>query len=269
MADNELSLSPSPLRPGALLSDGDSSIELHTLQAQRLIEGRPADRDTGQRQIIGLAGFVRTVAQIRRSAEYDDPYAAWALIRIDAEDDRTRKVILDKRQEMRLLLKSLEDDGVTFKPLVSRSPIWVPLQFGNNPHAYRASVVLKSYDQLVRLILGVERYGLMDREFARRLLFGATRAMRRYLCLPAAAWRYTGITRPEVRAHSVQAQRVAAVYQGRGLRTDLPPDVLEGTRRSKFGPLVRVPAERASLAYLDEDGEDERGGKELAQEPGV
>jgi integrating conjugative element protein (TIGR03761 family) len=267
MADvNQYPVPPSQLRPGALLSDGDSSIDLHTLQAQRLIEGRPADRAAGRRPIIGLAGFVRTVSQIRRSAEYDDPYAMWALIRLDDEDDRTRKMLQTRRQEMRLLLNSMEEDGVTFKPLVSSSPIWVPLQFGNNPHAYRAATLLKTYDGLVRLILGAERYGLMDREFARTILFGAARAMRRYFGFPAAAWRYTGITRSELRADSDQAKRVVAVYQGIRLRTDLPPDVLAGTRRSRFGPLVRSSGERVSLAYLDDDGEDEHGGEPAREE---
>jgi integrating conjugative element protein (TIGR03761 family) len=257
---------PAQMRPGALRSDGDSSFDLHTNQAQFLLAGREANRGAGLRRIIGLSGFVNTVAQVRRSAEYDDPFAAWTLIRLDDEDDRTRRMFMAKRQELRLLLKGYEDEGVTFKPLVSSSPVWVPLQFGNNHHAYRAATTLKVYDGLVLLILGCERYGIVDRPFAWQALHQAGRVMRRYLNLPAACWRYTGITRAALHANGVQAQRVSAVYQGLRLPTDLPADILDGTRRSRFGPVVRSPQERASLAYLDDDGEDERGGREPASE---
>jgi integrating conjugative element protein (TIGR03761 family) len=263
VAEHPLSTAPARLLPGTLRSDGENAFDLHTLQAQRLLEGRTFE--SGQRRIIGLSRFVRTVAQIRRSAEYDDPYAAWALIRLDEEDERTRRVFTAKRQEMRLLLSAMEEDGLTFKPLVSSRPIWVPMPFGSNHHAYRAATLLKSYDGLVLLILSCERYGIVDRQFAWQALLKAGRAMRRYLNLPAASWRYTGITRPEVRAHSTQAQRVVAVYQGLGLRTDLPPDVLEGARRSRFGPAVRANRERASLAFLEEgESGDEPGGRQEA-----
>jgi integrating conjugative element protein (TIGR03761 family) len=250
----DLPEAPAQLRPGKLQSDGESSFELHTLQAQRLLAGR-----TSPRPIMGLAGFVRVVSQIRRSAQYDDPFAAWALIRLDEEDERVRKLFTAKRQEMRLLLKSMESDGVTLQPLVSSCPIYVPLQFGNNHHAYRAALLLKSYDQLVLLILSAERYGMVDREFAWSALLAAGRAMRRLLHLPAASWRYTGITRQDVRSNNRKAEQVAAVYQGLGLRTDLPPEVLEGIRRSRFGPLVRVNRERAQLSFLDEQDNNEPG----------
>lgn len=256
MADTALpAVPPAQMRPGALRSDGDSSFDLHTYQAQFLLAGREANRGAGLRRIVGLSGFVNTVAQIRRSAEYDDPFAAWALIRLDDEHERINRAFMVKRQELRLLLTGYEDEGVTFKPLVSSSPIWVPLQFGMNHHAYRAAMVLKVYDGLVLLILGCERYGIIDRSYAWQALHQAGRAMRRYLNLPAACWRYTGITRAEIRAHSPQAQRVLAVYQGLRLPTDLPPDVLAGTRRSRFGPAVRTEHEPVSLSFLEDTGD--------------
>ena len=71
---------PNKESPGAL--QGCVQLIVQTHQAQRLLRGRPRRAD--QAAIVGLMSFANRLRPIWQAALCDDPYADWALIRIES-----------------------------------------------------------------------------------------------------------------------------------------------------------------------------------------
>jgi integrating conjugative element protein (TIGR03761 family) len=252
--DNQVQTPRGAGMPGALRHE--VRIRLHTRQAQALIEGRTFE--SGQRPIIGLQGFGRYITQIWRSAQYDDPYADWALLRIEEELARAHKLIRPKTLEIARVLESMP--AVEIELAASVDPIQVPVMFANT-YGFLGAYLLADYDELVRTLLTARRVGLMDRDQAWRVLLAAGRAVRRTFNLPVTAWRYTGVTRANVQAHDALAQRVEAVYAAAKMIAP-PAEVLQGIRRGKHAPATRKASEesvKSARRYLEEVGDDGQG----------
>jgi integrating conjugative element protein (TIGR03761 family) len=227
-------------------------MRLQTRQAQALIEGRTFE--SGKRPIIGLQGFGRFITQIWRSAQHDDPYADWALLRIEEELTRVQQLIRSKTFEIARVLESMP--AVEIELASSVDPIQMPILF-SHPYGFLGAFLLAEYDELVRTLLSARRVGLMDRDQAWRVLLMAGRAVRHTFNLPVTAWRYSGVTRANVHAHDALAQRVEAVYAV--AKIPVPPaEVFQGTRRGKHAPAIRKAQdrERPSPSFLEEDGDE-------------
>lgn len=136
----------------------------------------------------------------------------------------------------------------------SVDPIQVPVMFAH-PYGFLGAYLLADYDELVRTALTARHVGLMDRDQVWRVLLTVGRAVRRTFNLPVTAWRYTGVTRTNLRARDVLAQRVEAVYAAVGIPAP-PADVLQGARRGQHAPVIRMDQDRERSGFLEEDGDD-------------
>lgn len=113
--------------PGHLATD--TRIRLHTRDARALVKGRPyvapSGDDPGQPAIIGLEGFGWRVARICQSAAADDPYADWALLRIEDALRRAGELIEPRAAALQAELEADPDLEITLAASVD--PIQVPI----------------------------------------------------------------------------------------------------------------------------------------------
>ncbi|MGH8488759.1 MAG: PFL_4669 family integrating conjugative element protein, partial [Gammaproteobacteria bacterium] len=121
--------------------------------------------------------------------------------------------------------------GMEVKIAESLHAIRVPLKF-RNPFAYSAARILADVDTLVRAVLTARHIGLMDRREAERYLALGTRALRRAMGT-ALGYKYEGVKRQDIREGNAQAQKA------RERMGEVPPEVLDGSRRARYAPAKR------------------------------
>ena len=150
-------------QPGGLRSE--TSMTLQTRQAQKLVLGRKRSKDV--EPIIGLLDFGRRMKLIWLSAEADDPYADWFLLKIEASLQEARQLVQDKSSWLDNILNDLE--GFDIKMASSLQPIHVPIYF-QNPYGYMGAYLVADYDALARSVFTARHIGLIDRHTAEKIL---------------------------------------------------------------------------------------------------
>jgi integrating conjugative element protein (TIGR03761 family) len=224
--------------PGPLRSQ--SRLAVHTRYAQRLIDGRG---EANKPPILGLLAFGRRMRQIWLSAEHDDPYADWYLYQIEGLVDITRQLIQDHRRQLQGLLENIPK---TVHIAVSESlePVEVELAFAN-PYGYMGAYLVADFDELARLVFTARHAGCIDRKFAEAMLFKSASAVRRTF-QKSAEWRYTGVTRTDIKANSPLAQKAIEAMR------IVPLEHLQGDVRARCAPIIRSTA----LNPLGEEADD-------------
>ncbi len=246
--------STQPSQPGRLR--GSYSITLHTRQAQRLFRGRRKTDD--KPGIIGLTAFSAIMTRIWEAAGLDDPYADWFLLQVEQAIEDTRKLVHTRQQDVDKHLSSRE--RVKIEVASSLEPVELPLNFPT-PYGYMGAYLIEDFDQLVLSLLTAVHVALMPRDTAMATLSNTSRAIRRAFLTPAHH-KLLGITRKDI---VMTTQRGAQAIAAMG---DLPPEILEGTLRSRFAPPIRssavaeekaeTPAStKAAVDLLDDEEEPE------------
>jgi integrating conjugative element protein (TIGR03761 family) len=220
--DDALDRSVTENMPGVLR--GEVWLTLQTRHAQRIFMGRKATAD--KPYIIGLTRFGAIVSQIHVCTYMDDPWADWWLIKIEEALEKSEHEVKRLREVVEAHIKNTP--GMEVKIAESLEPIRLPLQF-RNPYAYQAARIIAEFDVLVRGVLTARHIGLMDRRGGERYRGLGARALRRALGT-ALGFKYQGVKRQDVRDGNAKAQ------QARERLGDVPTDVLEGTRRTRFAP---------------------------------
>ena len=257
MANEPLQLNLGSLRSAMALT-------LHTHHASRIWHGRaPAE---GRPGIIGLNGFISIMNKLKRGAEQDDPYSDWWMLRIEEKitDTKTRLQVL--REQVDHVLADVPPalslgENLNVQPV--KLPLYVSSQLG-----FMAVYLLADYDDLARRLILAHHTALIDRGTMERWLNDGAHALRSLFSL-AQQYKYSGAQRDDFAANNAVARTAREKYG------ELPQDVLEGTRRSRFAPpLVRrtpltatqhEPAEaRASTAT---ESADEPTTEATAEEP--
>jgi integrating conjugative element protein (TIGR03761 family) len=211
------------------------TLTLQTRHAQRLVQGR--SRANGKPDIIGLLGFAHLLRPIWHAARADDPYADAWLLTVHGALESAWFEIEAAEQGLTAALQQLPALDVCAP--VSQSPVRVVLQFGN-PYAFRGARLLSRYDGLVRTALGAQHLGMLAAAECARLLHAGGRAVRRAFQSPVG-FRTTGVDRRAI------AQGTARAQQARDLLGALPDDVLEGTRRAPYAPVIVEQGPRAEV----------------------
>jgi len=209
-------------QPGALR--GQAWLILQTRHAQRLIKGRPGTG--GKAPIIGLLGFANRLRVIWQGARADDPYADWWLVRVDQALAAAGQSMDTARAQLSSGVE--ESAGLRITPAESVQPTRVALHF-TNPYAYRGAQLLATYDGLARAVLTARHVGLLNRGEAERLLHQGARPVRRGFA-SAMGYQSMGLTRTDV------AQGTATAERARAAMGEIPPEVLNGTRRALLAP---------------------------------
>jgi integrating conjugative element protein (TIGR03761 family) len=213
------------VRPGGLRSD--TTMLVQTYQAQRLVYGRRAK--DGVPAIIGLVRFGMLLKRIWGSAASDDPYADWFLIQILDAIESARSTILQFQQETTALVNART--GVEISIAHSQQPVRIPLSFAS-PFGYMGAYLIADFDELVRALVTTRHVGLMSRDRSEQIINTGARPIRHAFAL-ATRWKYTGLTREDVK-QDTQPARAAATAMGQ-----LPADVLAATRRASVSPVIR------------------------------
>ena len=105
-------------------------------------------------------------------------------------------------------------------------PLYVGSQLG-----FLAVYLLADYDDLARRVILAHHTALIDRHTMERWLDEGAHLLRSTFSL-AQQYRYSGTQRDDYAANNAAARAAREKYG------DLPQDVLEGTRRSRFAPPI-------------------------------
>ena len=207
------------------------SLTLHTHHASRIWHGRAPSE--GKPGIVGLNGFVAIMTKLKRGAEQDDPYSDWWMLRIEDKLSTTKEQLQALREQVDQALADVPaalslGENLNVQPV--KLPLFVASQLG-----FMAVYLLADYDDLARRLILAHHTALIDRSTLERWLNEGAHALRSLFSL-AQQYRYSGTQRDDFAANNAAARAALEKYG------ELPQDVLEGTRRSRFAPpLLRRP----------------------------
>lgn len=225
-------------------------LTLHTHHASRLWFGRP--RGDGRPGMIGLSGFSNIINRVKQGAAQDDPYSDWFLLMIEERIEEAEQQLKDIDNKLDEVMACLPEQ-LSVGNNLSIQPISMPLYL-TSPLAYKGVYLLTSYDELVRRILLANHIGLIDNRTKEAWLDEGSAILRRLFGLGQRYKGYSGACRDDFAANNARAHAAREMYAFLG---EIPPDVLDGTRRAKFAPEII----KASSAPDHDDDES------LDQEP--
>ncbi|MGB5648628.1 MAG: TIGR03761 family integrating conjugative element protein [Sedimenticolaceae bacterium] len=226
-------------QPGALRSQ--TSMEIQTRQAQRLVYGRRADG--GKPAIFGLLRFGTMLRPIWEGAATDDPWADWCLVQIERDLLEAREALEALMAQIQKRLNSLPAMDVAVAQSVE--PVKVDLTF-TSPYAFMGAYLLADYDTLVRAVLTGRHVGLFDRDTAERTLREGGRIVRRAFNT-AQGYKYLGVCREDVRQATQKAARASEMLGS------LPQEVIDGSLRAAHAPDIRPVSTKTSSLLADDD----------------
>lgn len=224
------------LNLGALRSA--MQLTLHTHHASRIWHGRARTED--RHGIIGLNGFVSIANKMKRGAEQDDPYSDWWMLRIEAKLDDTKARLQTLREQVDQILAHVPP-ALSLGENLNVQPVKLPLFVGSQL-GFLAVYLLAAYDDIARRLILAHHTALIDRHTMERWLDEGAHLLRSTFTL-AQQYRFSGASRDDFAANNAAARTAREKYG------DLPQDVLEGTRRSRFAPpIIRKSALGSSRA---------------------
>ncbi|UQI28532.1 TIGR03761 family integrating conjugative element protein [Pseudomonas bijieensis] len=226
---NDLQLNLGTLRSSMQLT-------LHTHHASRIWHGRDASQ--GRPTIIGLNGFIAIMNKMKRGAELDDPYADAWMLKIEDKLNSTKATLGSLREQVDLALSEVPPT-LSLGENLNVQPVKLPL-FVNAQLGFMAVYLLADYDDIARRLILAHHTALIDRNTLERWLNEGAHALRSLFSL-AQQFKPSGTKRVDFEANT-SAATLAKERFG-----DVPQDVLDGTRRSRFAPpLARRLATRDS-----------------------
>jgi integrating conjugative element protein (TIGR03761 family) len=220
MANESLQLNLGSLRSAMTLT-------LHTHHASRIWHGRAAAE--GRPGIVGLNGYVAVMNKMKRGSEQDDPYSDWWMLRIEEKLEQTKTTLQSLREQVEQALAGVPA-ALSLGENLNVQPVKLPL-FVNAQLGFAAVYLLADYDDIARKLILAHHTALIDRRTLEDWLNEGAHALRSLFSL-AQKYRFSGATRDDFAAKNAVA-RAALEKLG-----ELPQDVLEGTRRSRFAPPV-------------------------------
>jgi integrating conjugative element protein (TIGR03761 family) len=214
-----------PLNLGVLRSE--MSLTLHTYHASRIWHGRTAAEN--RPGIVGLNSYIAMMGRMKRGAEQDDPYSDWWMLRIEEKLDQAKTELQTLRERVMQALSGLPaalsiSENLNVQPV--NLPLFVGAQLG-----FSAVYLLAEYDDIARKLLLAHHTALIDRRTMEEWLNEGAHALRSLFSL-AQKYRFSGATRDDFAAKNAKARDAFEKFG------ELPQDVLEGTRRSRFAPPI-------------------------------
>ncbi|RUS67442.1 hypothetical protein CUZ56_01387 [Saezia sanguinis] len=231
------------LNLGALRSS--MQLTLHTHHATRLWHGRqPAN---GKPLIIGLNAYLSITNKMIRGAAQDDPYSDMWMIRVEERID----AIKDHFQHIREILAEVFKGvpvNLSLGDNLNIQPVSLPI-FASSPLGFLAIYLIAEYDEIVRRLLLAQHVALIDRATLDTWLDDGAHELRSLFAL-VQQYQYSGTRRDDYAAKNAAASNAIEKFG------ELPQDVLEGTRRSRYAPpIIRPtePYETVSIALVDNE----------------
>jgi integrating conjugative element protein (TIGR03761 family) len=213
-------------QPGGLRSETRMTIQ--TRQAQKIVVGRRRGKEV--QPIIGLLDFGRRMKLLWLSAQADDPYADWYLLKIETSINEAKSLIIEKKQWLDEVLNAM--DGFDVGIAHSLEPVQVSIVF-QNPYGYMGAYLVSDYDALCCSVFTASHIGLIDRKMANSVMNAAGRSVRRTFDM-AAKWKFTGVTREDIQSQNPSGLRAIETYG------ECPEPVLLKTKRANISPEIRA-----------------------------
>ncbi|RIJ09695.1 TIGR03761 family integrating conjugative element protein [Pseudomonas sp. 91RF] len=237
------------LNLGALRSS--MQLTLHTHHASRIWHGRDASQ--GRATIIGLNGFIAIMNKMKRAAELDDPYADMWMLRIEDKLNATKACIKALREQIDLELSEVPE-ALSMGENLNVQPVRLPL-FVNAQLGFMAVYLLADFDDLARRLILAHHTALIDRRTLEHLLNEGAHALRSLFSL-AQPFKASGVKRCDYVSNN------SAALKARERFGDVPQEVLDGSARSRFAPLLmQPPASDVEHRVTREIGVDESGSR--------
>ena len=212
------------------------SLDLNTKQAVSLFYGQEGDKEEGRPEITGLVKFADKLKQITYAAHVDDPYADYYLIKIEAALIEARKKIKAVHTEVtqysdRTLLTI--NQGSSIKPVKLKTSF-------SSVYANMSLELLKYSDNIMMEILAIKHIGLIGTTEANAII-GTIKRVMRHVFLSSKNYRYTQVTRKDVRNKTAKYQTAHNLMK---FTQELPQDLLEKVEgsRAKNAPNVFDPS---------------------------
>lgn len=202
-------------------------LTLHTHHASRIWHGR--DASEGRATIIGLNGFISVMNKMKRNAELDDPYADAWMLKIEDKLCDTKRCLSELRDQVDLALSEIPS-AMSLGENLNVQPVILPL-FVNAQLGFMAVYLLADYDDLARRLILAHHTALIDRRTLERWLNDGAHALRSLFSL-AQQYKPSGLKRHDYASNSPAALRARERFG------DIPPDVLDGSHRSRFAPTL-------------------------------
>lgn len=203
------------------------SLTLHTHHASRVWHGRA--QTESKPGIMGLNGFVAIMNRLRRGAEQDDPYSDWWMLRIEEKLSATKETLQLLREQVDQALADVPP-ALSLGENLNVQPVKLPL-FVSSQLGFMAVYLLADYDELARRLILAHHTALIDRTTLEQWLNEGAHALRSLFSM-AQQYRYSGTTRDDFASMNAAARAALEKFG------ELPQDVLEGVRRSRFAPPV-------------------------------
>ena len=249
-ADPVVDYTTAAARPGILR--GGASLDIQTRQAQRLVYGRQKTEE--KEHIVGLVRFGMNMKRIWSAAARDDPYADWILLQVEETLNSARDHINALCKETETLL-STAATGIQIDVAHSLEPVRIRLQFAN-AYGYMGAYLIADFDQLVCMLLTARHVGLIGRDNSAKTLHHCARQVRHAFAL-SARWKFTLITRDDVRHNTPKAQKAKEAMSTLG---ELPQEIIDTTKRAQIAPEIQTT--NTALDEKEETAIDNLGSEE-------
>lgn len=257
--------------PSRLIGSGENAMTLHTRVATWLFEGQRFDAQGKLVSIVGARRFAWAVRSIWLLSGNDNPYAAWGLIKIDAELEALRARLDEASERTTARIEALRATGFHLSLLKSAAPQTIALEF-QSPYGFAAAALILRFDNYVRQVWTLVYADQLSDEEGRAAIRRMGSPMRAFFSRPIPWARL--MLRDTLRTHSRRdflpaaddsaRARVAALTAGLG---QLPAEVLAGDQvpRHALGRKRLSPEDLAALrdAALALDPESDPGMEQL------
>lgn len=204
-------------------------VTIHTIQAMKLWQGRKATDPKLRNAIMGLPGFISRLNAIHFTSSFDDPYADWALITVEDKYKSSQKEIANITRSIEKIFQKVPKQ-ISISDNLNINPIDLTL-ISKSPLGFSGVYLLTEYDELIRKILQLRHIGLIGRTDSDNFIRDASRIMRSFYSV-IQYYKNAGVARDDIAANNARARQAIE-------RLGLPPkDILEGTRRSEYAPVI-------------------------------
>lgn len=212
------------------------TLQIHTRQASRLWFGRKPINGKGG--ILGLNGFLFITNRINIGSRQDDPYCDWWMLQIEEKIDQVNAQLKRLHTQVNEVFASVPP-AFTLGENLNVQPANLPV-FAGSHLGYLAIFVLAQYDEIVRKALLAHHIALIDHLTLEHWLAQGDHWLAqgdhclRSLFATVQDYRYSGINRKDI-VLGTAAARIVADKFGK-----VPPDIMDGSRRSRFSPPLRT-----------------------------
>lgn len=231
---------PGPVQPKAVM-------RLHTYLGHQLFFGKQEESNKRAFRSQSFVRFASNVNALWDCARQDDPYADARLILIEEKINEVREQVKALIVTLDELLESMSESGIRADSHSSVQPVEIPLSL-RSVHATVAVQILGSVDRLIQKALAAKHFGLVTDQDWQRIMQQSVSPMRALMQM--GQFKASGATRSDFASKNARA-RAAVEKLG-----ELPPDVLDGSRRPALGP-------RPSKSLVFSGVEDAKDGDSL------